>query len=221
MTQSQYIISRKTNIVELGRTLGNISEACRKLGVSRTHYYDIRKAIEEEGLQGLLEKSRRAPRIGNRVAPEIEQKVLDYSLEFPTQGQVRASNELKKLGACVSAGGIRSIWLRHELEMGSLDIHSAVRPLGLETYGWSFRHPKRCAAVCMSWVLTSTVMPRRRRPSRSPALPMSRPMSSPCLSDKASAVPGADRRKNPDFRVARRAPSGEVECFSTAVSGRR
>ena len=63
--------------------------------------------------------------------------------------------------------------------------------------------------------------PRRRRPSRSPALPMSRPMSSPCLSDKASAVPGADRRKNPDFRVARRAPSGEVECFSTAVSGLR
>ncbi len=52
MTQQQYIISRKTNIVELGRTLGNISVACRKLGVSRTHYYDIRKTIEEEGLQG-------------------------------------------------------------------------------------------------------------------------------------------------------------------------
>lgn len=51
MTRQQYIISRKTNILELGRTLGNISDACRKLGVSRTHYYDIRKTIEEEGLQ--------------------------------------------------------------------------------------------------------------------------------------------------------------------------
>ena len=116
MTHKQYIISRKLNILELAQTLGNISEACRKLGVSRTHYYDIKRTIEEEGLQGLLEKSRKVPRIGNRVAPEVEQKVLDYSLEYPTHGQVRVANELKKIGVHVSAGGIRSIWLRHNLQ---------------------------------------------------------------------------------------------------------
>lgn len=120
MTQRQYIINRKLNIVELGKTLGNISEACRRLGVSRQHYYDIREAIQEEGIEGLLEKSRRAPRIGNRVAPEIEQKVLDYSLEYPTQGQSRSANELKKKGIIISAGGIRSIWLRHNLQTKSL-----------------------------------------------------------------------------------------------------
>jgi len=66
------------------------------------------------------EKSRKAPRIGNRVAAEIEQKVLDYSLEFPTHGQVRVSNELRKQGIQVSAGGIRSIWVRHGLQVKSL-----------------------------------------------------------------------------------------------------
>lgn len=120
MTQRQYIINRKLNIVELGKTLGNISEACRRLGVSRQHYYDIREAIQEEGIEGLLEKSRRAPRIGNRVAPEIEQEVLDYSLEYPTQGQSRTANELKKKGLIISAGGVRSIWLRHNLQTKSL-----------------------------------------------------------------------------------------------------
>ncbi len=65
-------------------------------------------------------KSHRSPRIGNRVAPEIEQKVLDYSLEFPTQGQARAANELKKKGILVSAGGMRSIWMRHNLQVKSL-----------------------------------------------------------------------------------------------------
>ena len=45
MTQQQYIINRKLNILELGETLGNISLACRRLGVSRQHYYDIRKAF--------------------------------------------------------------------------------------------------------------------------------------------------------------------------------
>ncbi len=120
MTQQQYIISRKLNILELGRALGNISEACRKLGVSRQHYYDIKHAIEEEGIEGLLEKSRRVPRIGNRVPPEIEKRVLDYSLEFPTHGQVRVSNELKRQGIIVSPGGVRSIWIRHNLQVKAL-----------------------------------------------------------------------------------------------------
>ncbi len=55
MTQQQYIIGRKMNIVELANKLENISEACRNLGVSRQHYYDIKKAIAEDGLEGLLE----------------------------------------------------------------------------------------------------------------------------------------------------------------------
>jgi transposase InsO family protein len=108
------------NIVDLGRTLNNISDACRKLGVSRQHYYDVKKAIEEEGLDGLLEKSRRMPRYGNRVAVEIEEKVLDYSLQFPTQGQVRTANELKKSGIQISAGGVRSIWMRNNLQVKAL-----------------------------------------------------------------------------------------------------
>ena len=120
MTQDQYIINRKVNIVELGQMLGNISDACRKLGVSRQHYYDIKQALKEDGIDGLLEKTRKMPRYGNRVAPEVEEKILAYSLEFPTHGQVRVSNELKRKGIIVSAGGIRSIWLRHKLEKKAL-----------------------------------------------------------------------------------------------------
>ena len=71
-------------------------------------------------MEGLLEKSRKVPRPANRVAPEVEQKVLDYSLEYPTQGQKRVSNELKKQGIQLSDGGVRSIWLRHQLQNVSL-----------------------------------------------------------------------------------------------------
>ena len=35
-------------------SLGNISDACRKLGVSCCHYFDIKFAIEKEGLEGLF-----------------------------------------------------------------------------------------------------------------------------------------------------------------------
>lgn len=115
MTQQQYIIRRKMNVVELAETLGNISEACRNLGVSRQHYYDIKSAIAEDGIDGLLEKSRKRPRIANRLSPEIEDKVLAYSLEFPTHGQKRACNELKKVGVHISDGGVRGIWSRHNI----------------------------------------------------------------------------------------------------------
>jgi transposase InsO family protein len=119
MTQSQYIIQRKLNYLELARTLGNISEAGRRLGLSRQHYYDVKQTLREEGIDGLLEKARNKPRFSNRLAPEIEQVILEYSLEYPTHGQVRVANELAKKGCAVSSGGIRAVWLRHGLERKS------------------------------------------------------------------------------------------------------
>ena len=96
MTQQQYLINRKLNLVEFADTIRNISQACKQMGVSRQHYYDIKKAIQEDGVEGLKEKTRKGPRIGNRCAPEVEQAILDYALEYPTHGQVRVSNELKR-----------------------------------------------------------------------------------------------------------------------------
>lgn len=113
MTQQQYLIQRKLNVVDLAKTLGNISESCRRLGVSRQHYYDIKTALKEDGVDGLLEKSRKVPRIQNRVGHEIEDRVMAYSLEFPTHGQNRASNELKKAGITISPFGIRGVWIRN------------------------------------------------------------------------------------------------------------
>jgi transposase InsO family protein len=116
MTQQQYVIRRKLNVVELATTLGSISEAYRKLNVNRQHDYDVKKALAEESVQGLLEKARTKARTANRLSPDIEAKILDYSLQYPAQGQVRVANELAKQGVTVSAGGIRSVWLRHRLE---------------------------------------------------------------------------------------------------------
>ncbi len=54
--------------------------------------------------------------IKNRVDPEIEKRVVEIAVEQPAYGQVRASNELKKEGMLISPGGVRSVWLRHDLE---------------------------------------------------------------------------------------------------------
>jgi len=116
MTTQEKLIRNKLSLLELAEYLQNVSEACKVNGVSRQHFYNIKKAYEENGLDGLREKSRREPCMKNRVAPEIEEAVVRMAYEYPAYGQARASNELKKQGTLVSSGGIRSIWLRHGLE---------------------------------------------------------------------------------------------------------
>ena len=63
------------------------------------------------------EISRKKPNIKNRVSQEVERGVCDIAFEYPAYGQQRASNELKKRGIFVSPGGVRSIWVRHGLEL--------------------------------------------------------------------------------------------------------
>jgi transposase InsO family protein len=45
-----------------------------------------------------------------------EAAVLSSAIEYPAYGQTRASNELRKAGVFVSPSGVRSIWLRNNLE---------------------------------------------------------------------------------------------------------
>ena len=120
MTQEQYIINRKLNIVELSEQLGNISQACKNLGISRQHYYDIKGAIEEDGIEGLLEKSRSSARVGNRISENIEKRILSYCLAYPTYGQTRVANELRQEGLEISSGGVRGVWLRRDLTTKAL-----------------------------------------------------------------------------------------------------
>ena len=63
------------------------------------------------------EISRKKPVIKNRVDPEVEKAVVAIAIDQPAFGQVRVSNELKKKGALISPGGVRSVWLRRDLEV--------------------------------------------------------------------------------------------------------
>src|SRR3954465_13686458 len=93
---SQKIIQNKLGLLNLGEELGNVSRACKVMGFSRDTFYRYKSAVEEGGVEALLEKSRRRPNVKNRVDEQTESRVLSYAIEFPTQGQLRASNELRK-----------------------------------------------------------------------------------------------------------------------------
>ena len=116
MTTDQKIIKARVGLLELGRQLGNVSEACKIMGDSRDTFYRYKELHDNGGEDALRDMSRRKPLPKNRVEPEIEQAVCELAIENPALGQVRVSNELRKRGLFVSPGGVRSIWLRHDLE---------------------------------------------------------------------------------------------------------
>ena len=116
MNTDEKIIKNKVGLLRLAEELGNVSRACKIMGYSRDSFYRFRELYEEHGEEGLREIRRRKPIEANRVAPEIEEAVVKFATEKPAYGQQRVSNELKKQGKFVSPGGVRSIWLRHNLE---------------------------------------------------------------------------------------------------------
>ena len=116
MNTAQKVIKVKVGLLELAKPLGNVSQACKVMGVSRDSFYRCKELYDEGGEVALQELSRRKPNFKNRVMPEVEAAVGALALEQPAWGQLRAATELAKRGMAISAAGVRCVWKRQGLE---------------------------------------------------------------------------------------------------------
>ncbi|MBV8461063.1 MAG: helix-turn-helix domain-containing protein [Candidatus Eremiobacteraeota bacterium] len=106
----------KLGLLALAKHLRNVTEACKKMGFSRASFYRFQEQYQSGDGASLEEESRHRPIPQNRVDPHIEAAIIELALVQPTWGQDGVAADLRTRGMRVSPGGVRSVWLRHNLE---------------------------------------------------------------------------------------------------------
>ena len=98
MTLEDSIHTQRLRVLRDAERLGNVSEACRRHGMSRTLFYRLRKRFELYGPDGVHPKRRQA-RTGRppAVPVQTERRVIAFALAWPTCGPQFYSDQLAHL----------------------------------------------------------------------------------------------------------------------------
>jgi len=117
MTAREQLIRARMGMLALADQLQNISVACKRAGISRSHFYEIKAAFEKYGRDGLAPRDRRRPRMPNETPPELAEKILEMTAKYPTYSYVRISQQLRLVGVGVSPPAVRGVWQRQGLTL--------------------------------------------------------------------------------------------------------
>lgn len=99
----------------LAETLGNVSEACRRAGVSRHVYYEWKRTAGEHSNQGARESIRLRSRHPHSIPEALERDVVQLALDNPEWGCDRISYYLKLHRKKVSSPTVQKILIRNRI----------------------------------------------------------------------------------------------------------
>ncbi len=114
-TSAEIIYHRRVRLLELAKELGNISEACRQIGVSRKSYYQWLEVAEQYGLEALMPKDRRRPQQANETPTHVVADFLAVAVVEPTLGCRQLADRLDELGYRIGKTTVQRILVAHGL----------------------------------------------------------------------------------------------------------
>jgi transposase len=96
MREHDVLFGFRLRLFTLAEELGNVSAACRQMGVDRSTYYRLKKKVDRWGLEALRVRERRRPRMPNEIGPHLEQRIVAFALGNPGLGPRRIAAELAR-----------------------------------------------------------------------------------------------------------------------------
>src|SRR5688572_28510182 len=116
MTLEDSIHSQRLRVLRDAERLGNVSEACRRHGMSRTVFYRLRRRLEQYGPDGVHPKRRHARRGRPPAVPvQTERRVIAFALAWPTCGPQWYSDQLAREGLTIAPVTIWRLLRRQRL----------------------------------------------------------------------------------------------------------
>jgi transposase InsO family protein len=96
VTEHDVLVGFRLRLFTLAEELGNVSAACRAMGVHRSTYYRLKRRVDRWGLEALRVRERRRPRMPNEIGPHLEQRIVAFALGHPGLGPRRIAAELAR-----------------------------------------------------------------------------------------------------------------------------
>jgi len=116
MTAERKIAQNRLSLLQLADRLRNVSEACRRRGISRSQFYEYKRAFQERGFEGLTDRPPILKTFPNETPCDVKEKIITRSLEHPSWGPLRLSDVLRLEGVPVSPGTVRNVWMKEKIE---------------------------------------------------------------------------------------------------------
>jgi transposase InsO family protein len=112
---NEKLARKRLSVLKLAESLGNVTEACRRMGMDRTSFYEWKQRFETHGLEGLKDLPPIHHSHPQTTSEEVEKQIIALSLTQPGWGCVKLSDKLKLQGISVSSPTVQKILIKHDM----------------------------------------------------------------------------------------------------------
>jgi transposase InsO family protein len=115
VTPDEIIAHRRRRLLALADELGNVAEACRQMGISRTRYYEWKRLADNYGLEALTPKQRRKPQLHNATPTHVVNELLTLAVTEPTVGCRQLADRLSDGGFQIGKTTVQKLLVENGL----------------------------------------------------------------------------------------------------------
>lgn len=119
VSPNDIIAQRRAHVLARAEELGNVAEACRQCGVSRTAYYRWKADAERYGIEALTPKDRRAPQMPTATPQHVVLALLTLAYLEPTLGPRQYADRLAEQGLVLGKTAVHKHLTAHTMGRAS------------------------------------------------------------------------------------------------------